>query len=117
MAHLIRPFINAGDSPFAQEMYQSTRHSFEFTSDAFSPFGYPKHAFNDFYLRDYLNLTVCLMRWGSETDTSLFIDSLGNLDKFNTFRFAFPIRRHVGGYRSRTETLFILLRPEILSLP
>ena len=53
MAHLIRPFINAGGSPSAQEMYRSTRHSFEFTPDAFSPFGYPKHAFNDFYLRDY----------------------------------------------------------------
>ena len=64
-----------------------------------------------------LNSTVCLMRWGSGTDTSLFTDSLGNLDKFNTFRFALPIRRQVGGYRSRTETLFVLLRSEILNLP
>ena len=52
MAHLIRPFTNAGGSPSAQEMYRSTRHSFDFTPDAFSPFGYPKRAFNDFYLRD-----------------------------------------------------------------
>ena len=117
MAHLIRPFINAGGSPSAQELYRFTRHSFDFTPDAFSPFGYPKRAFNDFYLRDYLNSTVCLMRWGSGTDTSLFTDSLGNLDKFNTFRFALPIRRQVGGYRSCTETLFILLKSEILSLP
>ena len=65
----------------------------------------------------YLNSTVCLMGWGSGTDTSLFTDSFGNLDEFNTFRFALPIRRQVGGYRSRTETLFILLRSEILSLP
>ena len=53
MAHLIRPFINVGGSPSAQEMYRSTRHSFDFTPDAFSPFGYPQRAFNDFYLRDY----------------------------------------------------------------
>ena len=117
MAHLIRPFTNAGGSPSAQEMYRYTRHSFDFTPDAFSPFSYPKHAFNDFYLRDYLNSTVCLMRWGSGTDTSLFTDSFGNLDEFNTFRFALPIRRQVGGYCSRTETLFILLKSEILSLP
>ena len=52
-----------------------------FTLDAFSPFGYPKRAFNDLYLRGYLNSTVCLMRWGSGTGTSLFTDSLGNLDK------------------------------------
>ena len=61
MAHLIQPFINAGGSPSAQEMYRSTRHSFEFIPDAFSPFGYPKRAFNDFYLRDYLNLMACLI--------------------------------------------------------
>ena len=58
MAHLIQPFINAGGSPSAQEMYRSMRHSFEFTPDASSPFGYPKCAFNDFYLRDYLNSMV-----------------------------------------------------------
>ena len=52
MAHLIRPFINAGGFPSVQEMYRSTRHSFDFIPDAFSPFGYPKRAFNDFYLRD-----------------------------------------------------------------
>ena len=67
MAHLIQSFINTGGSPFAQEMYRSTRHSFEFTPVAFSPFGYPKRAFNNFYLRDYLNSTMCLMRWGSGT--------------------------------------------------
>ena len=117
MAHLIQPFINAGGSPSAQEMYWSTRHSFEFTPDAFSPFGYPKRAFKDFYLRDYLNSTVCLMRWRSGTGTSLFTDSLGNLDKFNTFRLALHIRRQIGGHRSCTETLFILLRSEILNLP
>ena len=117
MAHLIRPFTNAGGSPSTQEMYRSTRHSFDLTPDAFSPFGYPRHAFNDFYLRDYLNLTVCLMRWGSGTDTSLFTGSSGNLDKFNTYRFALPIRMQVEGYRSRTETLFTFLRSEILSLP
>ena len=53
MAHLIRPFINAGGSPSAQELYRFTRHSFDFTPDAFSPFGYPKRDFNNFYLRDY----------------------------------------------------------------
>ena len=52
MVQLIRPFINAGGFPSVQEMYRSTRHSFDFTPDAFSPFGYPKRAFNDFYLRD-----------------------------------------------------------------
>ena len=57
------------------------------------------------------------MRWGSGTDTSLFTDSFGNLVKFNTFRFALPIRRQVGGYHFRTETLFVLLRSEVLSLP
>ena len=116
MAHLIRPFTNAGGSPSAQKMYRSTRHSFEFTPDAFSPFDYPKRVFNDFYLRDDLNSMVCLMMWGSGTGTSSFTDSLGNLDKLNTFRFALHIRRKVGGYCSCTETLFILLRSEILSL-
>ena len=58
MAHLIRPFTNAGGSPSAQETHRSTRQSFDFTPDAFLPFGYPKRAFNDFYLRDYLNSTV-----------------------------------------------------------
>ena len=53
----------------------------------------------------HLHSTVRLMRWGSGTDTSLFTDSFGNLDEFNTFRFALPIRRQVGGYCSRTETL------------
>ena len=59
MVHLTQPFINAGGSSFTQEMYRSTRHSFEFTPEAFSPFDYPKRAFNDLHLRDYLNLTVC----------------------------------------------------------
>ena len=53
----------------------------------------------------HLRSTARLMRWGSGTDTSLFADSFGNLDEINTFRFALPIRRQVGGYRSRTETL------------
>ena len=53
----------------------------------------------------HLHLTVCLMRWENGTDTSLFTDPFGNLDEFNTFRFALPIRRQVGGYRLRTETL------------
>ena len=52
MAHLIRPFINAGGFPSIQEMHRFTRHSFDFTPDAFSPFGYPKCVLNDFYLRD-----------------------------------------------------------------
>ena len=117
MAHLIQPFINAGGSPSAQEMYWSTRHSFDFTLDAFSPFGYPKRSFNDFYLRDLFKFDGLLMRWGSGMDTSLFTDSFGNLDEFNTFRSPLPIRRQVGGYRSRTETLFIFLRSEILNLP
>ena len=52
MAHLLRPFINAGGFLSVQEMHRSTRHSFDFTPDAFLPFGYPKRAFNDFYLRD-----------------------------------------------------------------
>ena len=55
MAHLIRPFTNAGGSPSAQEMYRFMRPSFDFTPDAFSPFGYSKRAFNDFYLRDLFN--------------------------------------------------------------
>ena len=65
----------------------------------------------------HLRPAAHLMRWGSGTDTSLFSDSFGNLNEFNAFRFALPIRRQVGGYRSRTETLFTLLRSEILSLP
>ena len=52
MAHLIRPFINSSGFPSVQEMHRSTRHSFDFTPDAFSPFGYPKRVLNDFYLRD-----------------------------------------------------------------
>ena len=52
MAYLIRPFINAGSFPPVQEMHRSTRHSFDLTPDAFSPFGYPKRVLNDFYLRD-----------------------------------------------------------------
>ena len=59
MAHSIRPFTNAGGSPSAQETHRSTRQSFNFTPDAFLPFGYPKRAFNDLYLRDYFNSTVC----------------------------------------------------------
>ena len=58
MAHLIRPFTNAGGSPSAQEMHRSTRQSFDFTLDAFLSFGCPKHAFNVLYLRDYFNSTV-----------------------------------------------------------
>ena len=116
MAYLIQPFINVGGSSSAQEMYWSTRRPFEFTLNAFSPFNYPKRAFNDFYLRDYLNSMVCLMMWGSGTGTTSFTDSLGNLDKLNTFRFGFHIRRKVGGYCSCTKTLLILLRFEILSL-
>ena len=52
MAHLIRSFINASGFPSVQEMHRSTRHSFNFTPDAFLPFGYPKRVLNDFYLRD-----------------------------------------------------------------
>ena len=59
MAHSIRPFINAGGSPSAQETHRSTRQSFDFTPNAFLSFGYPKRAFNDLYLRDYFNSTVC----------------------------------------------------------
>ena len=59
MAHLIQPFINAGGSPSAQEMYQSTRHSFDFIHNAFLPFGYPKRAFNNLHLRDHLTSMVC----------------------------------------------------------
>ena len=53
----------------------------------------------------HLHSTVRLMRWGSGTDTSLFSDFFGNLNEFNTFHFALPIRRQVGGSRFRTETL------------
>ena len=53
----------------------------------------------------HLHLTVRLMRWRSGTDTTLFSDSFGNLNEFNTFCFALPIRRQVGGYHFRTETL------------
>ena len=59
MAHLIRPFTNAGGSPSAQETHRSVRQSFDFTPDAFLPFGCPKRAFNDLYLQDYFNSTVC----------------------------------------------------------
>ena len=55
--------------------------------------------------KTHLHSTVRLMRWGSGTDTFLFSDSFGNLNEFNTFRFALPIRRQVGGSRFRTETL------------
>ena len=102
MAHLIQPFINAGGSPSAQEMYRSTRHSFEFIPDAFSPFGYPKRAFNDFYLRDYLNLMACLMMRGSGTDIFLFADLFGDLNTLNVFRFAPHIKR-------KSERLFSLI--------
>ena len=59
MVQSIRPIYNAGGSSSAQEMHQSTRQSFDFTLDAFLSFGYPKRAFNDLYLRDYFNSTVC----------------------------------------------------------
>ena len=102
MAHLIQPFINAGGSPFAQEMYRYTRHSFEFIPDAFSPFGYPKRAFNDFYLRDYLNLMACLMMRGSGTGIFLFADLFRDLNTLNAFRFAPHIKR-------KNERLFSLI--------
>ena len=102
MAHLIQPFINAGGSPSAQEMYRSTRHSFEFTPDAFSPFGYPKRAFNDFYLRDYLNSLACLMMWGSGMSIFLFADFFGDLNTLNAFCFAPHIKR-------KSERLFSLI--------
>ena len=61
MAHLIRPFINAGGSPSAQEMYRSTRHYFDFTPDAFSPL---KCLF--FFLKSkiktYMVSQICIMK-------------------------------------------------------
>ena len=53
----------------------------------------------------HLHSTVRLTRRGNGTDTSSFSDSFGNLNEFNTFRFALPIRRQVGGYHFRAETL------------
>ena len=74
---------------------------FEFIPDAFSPFGYPKRAFNDFYLRDYLNSMACLMMWGSGTGIFLFADFFGDLNTLNAFRFAPHIKR-------KSERLFSL---------
>ena len=54
--------------------------------------------------------------WGSGTGTSSFTDFLGNPDRLNVLRFALHIRRKAGGYFSGTETLFILLKSETLSL-
>ena len=54
--------------------------------------------------------------WGSGVGTFSFTDFLGNLDRLNTLRFALHIRRKIGGYFSCTETLFILLKSETLSL-
>ena len=82
MAHLIQPLIDVGDSSPPQGMRRSTRRFPQFTRDAFMPFGYPKHAFNIFLLRDLPDLTVtdsvgkrngctfiCRFPWGSERVT------------------------------------------------
>ena len=58
-AQSIRPINNAGSSSSAQEMHRSTRQFFDFALDAFLSFGYPRRAFNNLYLRDYFNSTVC----------------------------------------------------------
>ena len=100
MAHSMRPFTNASGSPSAQEMYRSTKRSLDFTPDAFSPFGYPKRAFNDFYLRDYLNSAVCLMRWGSGTSIFSFTDFPGDLNTLSSFRSAPYIKRKGENYFS-----------------
>ena len=93
MAHSMRHFTNAGGSPSAQEMYRSTKRSLDFTPDAFSPFGYQKRAFNNFYLRDYLNPSVCLMRWRSGTGIFVFTDSFGDLNLLNASCSTLRIRR------------------------
>ena len=70
------------------------------------PFGCPRRAFNDFPLRDSFTFNGSsdeVGKWNGHIFISQII--LGNLNKFNTFRFALPIRRQVGGYRFRTETL------------
>ena len=105
MAHLIRPFINAGGFPSVQEMYRSTRHFLILLPTRSRRLVIQNALLMTSIYETHLHSTVCLMRWGSGTDTSLFSDSFGNLDEFNTFRFALPIRRQVGGYRFRTETL------------
>lgn len=58
MAHLIQPLIDVGDSSPPQGMCWSTRRFPQFSHDAFTPFGYPKHAFNIFLLRDLPDSTV-----------------------------------------------------------
>ena len=114
MALLTLSFINAGVFSSTQETYRTTRYSYEFIHNASPSFDYPKRAFNDFHLRDYLNSTVCLTMWGSGTGIFSFTDFLGNLNRLNIFRFALHIKRKAGGYFSYTETLFTLLKSDTL---
>ena len=58
-----------------------------------------------------------LMRWRSGTGMFVFADSFGDLNLLNASRSTLCIRRKVGGYCFCEESLFILLRFEILGLP
>ena len=58
-----------------------------------------------------------LMRWRSGIGIFVFADSFGDLNLLNAFRSTLHIRRKVGGYCFCKESLFILLRSEILGLP
>ena len=118
MAQSTRPVHNAGGSSSAQGMHRSTRQFFDFALDAFLSFGYPKRAFNNLYLRDYFNSTVCFdevekrnqhacvcrFLWRSEPIKCL---PLHPLYKKEGRRFLYFVK----------ESLFILLRFEILGLP
>ena len=105
MVQLIRPFINAGGFPSVQEMYRSARYFLILIPTRSHRLVIQNALLMTSIYETHLHSTICLMRWGSGTGTSLFTGSFGNLDEFNTFRFALPIRRQVGGYRFRTETL------------
>ena len=58
-----------------------------------------------------------LMRWRSGTGIFVFADSFGDLNLLNASRSTLRIRGMVGGYCFCKESLFILLRFEILGLP
>jgi len=58
-----------------------------------------------------------LMGWRNGTGMLVLADSFGDLNLLNVSRSTLCIRRKGGGYCFCKESLFILLRFEILGLP
>ena len=85
MAHKTWSFISAGVPPSTWKTDQTARYSYEFIRDAFPSFDYPKRAFNDLLLRDYLNSTVFdgVGKWNERTPDYRFSWKSGQVKCFS----------------------------------